>query len=111
MALLLFTGPRAVTDRYIGTYSYYGKEFSERECEVLDDMMDGYDIDETAARLGLSAQTIKNHRSSLLAKSGAPNSWALIARYAYACAAYNLAELEHRVAMLETGSASVLASA
>ncbi|TRX72056.1 response regulator transcription factor [Carboxylicivirga sp. M1479] len=51
---------------------------SKRELEVLKEICNGLTNDEIAEKLFISAQTVKGHRSSLLAKNNCRNSASLV---------------------------------
>jgi two-component system NarL family response regulator len=51
----------------------FGRPLSERELEVLLAAAKGETMEETAARLWLSLETIKSHRRNVIAKLGARN--------------------------------------
>ncbi len=50
-----------------------GHEFTSREREVLDYMLEGFTTSEIATKLCLSPRTIETHRRNMLAKFGARN--------------------------------------
>lgn len=53
--------------------AHSGAGMSVREHEILQLIVDGLDIRQIAARLILSAKTVKHHLSSIYSKLGAPN--------------------------------------
>ncbi len=58
-----------------------GAIMSKRELEVLDLIMQGLTNKEIAERLFISFDTVKCHRTSILAKTGSRNTAALVNRY------------------------------
>jgi two-component system NarL family response regulator len=62
-----------VRSKSLLTEVLFGRPLSERELEVLHAAANGETMEETAARLWLSLETIKSHRRNVIAKLGARN--------------------------------------
>ena len=60
----------------------HGQPLSPREKEILRLKSDGALSKEVASDLDISEQTVKNHITSILVKTGAPNLLAVCVRYA-----------------------------
>jgi len=63
-------------------YAQYGTGLTGREVEILELKCDGLTNKAVAYEVSISEQTVKNHITSMLARTGAPNMVALATKYA-----------------------------
>lgn len=90
----------------------FGTVLTPREREIIERKLAGDTNKRAAFHLGIKEQTVKNHISVILTKTGAPNTVALAAEYVRQTISPPIddrcAALEERVGALETAVVSLL---